>query len=157
MYTQVIAQKDVQHIFCKLAEHCSFTELSFDIWCYAYRFQIVDFVIWSLCSKRGKAGTNGQHLLCRGFRKTIGILPFDRHKDPTSAIPGLIPTFVNNHVTRIRSAPWPAILVLMGRAGEKSMIDLLMDCDLFLAVNAGQGNYEQLSGIKPADNVSYSC
>lgn len=43
-------------------------------------------------------------------------------------------------------APWPELLVLLGKAGERIMIDLLLDCGVFVAVSAGTGNMWQLSG-----------
>jgi hypothetical protein len=39
----------------------------------------------------------------------------------------------------------------MGKEGERAMIDLLLDCGIFLPVENGRGNYRQLSGaFKPA-------
>jgi telomerase reverse transcriptase len=46
----------------------------------------------------------------------------------------------------IKSAPWPQILALMGKEGQRMMIDLILDCGIFVAVEIGHGNYFQLSG-----------
>jgi telomerase reverse transcriptase len=64
----------------------------------------------------------------------------------TSAIPGVISIYPNHLVTAIKSPPWPQVLSLMGKEGERVMIDLLLDCGVFQAVESGRGNYLQLSG-----------
>lgn len=46
----------------------------------------------------------------------------------------------------MKQAPWPQLLRLLGKSGELMMINLLLDCSLFLHVDAGHGNYYQLSG-----------
>lgn len=40
------------------------------------------------------------------------------------------------------------MLALLGQSGERLMLDLLMDCSVFVAVQAGFGNYYQLSGTE---------
>lgn len=69
-----------------------------------------------------------------------------------SSIPGIVSIFPNNNVETIKSAPWPQILALMGKEGEKEMFNLVLDCGIFLAVEGGQGNYHQLSGTLQSDN-----
>lgn len=49
----------------------------------------------------------------------------------------------------IKQAPWPQLLQLLGKAGEGMMINLLLDCSLFLPLEAGRGNYYQLCGQSP--------
>jgi telomerase reverse transcriptase len=46
----------------------------------------------------------------------------------------------------MKADPWPHILGLMGKEGERAMIDLLLDCGIFLVVGSGRGTYHQLSG-----------
>jgi telomerase reverse transcriptase len=106
--------------------------------------QIVDFSIWLLFSKapNGRA----QHLLCQGFRKDVSARSVRRDEPIISAIPGLISTYPNSHVTSMKAAPWPQVLGLMGKEGERTMIDLILDCGIFLPVENGRGNYHQLSG-----------
>lgn len=64
----------------------------------------------------------------------------------TSAIPGVISTYPNSHVTSMRSKPWPQILLLLGTGGENVIADLIMDCGVFIETEAGHGVYHQLSG-----------
>ena len=49
-------------------------------------------------------------------------------------------------MTSMKAAPWPQVLALMGKEGERTMIDLLLDCGIFLPLESGRGNYHQLSG-----------
>lgn len=46
----------------------------------------------------------------------------------------------------MKQSPWPQLLLLLGKFGESIMINMLLDCAIFLPVDAGQGNYYQLSG-----------
>lgn len=118
--------------------------------------QIVDFAIWLLFS-RGKApGSRPKHLLCDGFRKGVGQR---QQRGPTSgesSIPGLSATYHNGRVAAIKESPWPQLLTLLGQSGESIMIDLLLDCSIFLHVESGQGNYYQLSGMSVFDSEPLS-
>lgn len=69
-----------------------------------------------------------------------------RDENLTSAIPGVLSTHLNTHATALKASPWPQILMLMGKEGEKTMIDLILDCGIYVAVESGQGSYYQLSG-----------
>ena len=70
------------------------------------------------------------------------------HQDQNvpSAIPGIISTYPNSHVTSMKASPWPQVLALMGKEGERAMIDLILDCGIFLPVESGRGSFYQLSG-----------
>lgn len=46
----------------------------------------------------------------------------------------------------MKQTPWPQLLSLLGKSGESMMINMLLDCAIFVPVEAGQGNYYQLSG-----------
>jgi telomerase reverse transcriptase len=70
----------------------------------------------------------------------------NRGENAASAIPGVLSLHPNDHVTSIKAEPWPQVLGLMGKEGERVMIDLLMDCGIFLLVGSGRGTYHQLSG-----------
>ncbi|RSL70645.1 hypothetical protein CEP53_001789 [Fusarium sp. AF-6] len=117
--------------------------------------EIVDFVVWLLFSRDLKAGRRPKHLLCDGFRKSAG--PGDQGN---TSIPGLFSLYPNSHVKALREAPWPQLLALLGRAGEKIMIDLLVDTSVYVNVQAGFNNYYQLTGVPlseldlPGGNVS---
>lgn len=87
-----------------------------------------------------------QHLLCQGFRKDVSARSVRRDEHITSGIPGVHSVYPNSHVTSMKAAPWPQVLALMGKEGERTMIDLLLDCGIFLPLESGRGNYHQLSG-----------
>ncbi|KAF5623318.1 telomerase reverse transcriptase [Fusarium sp. NRRL 52700] len=108
--------------------------------------EIVDFVVWRLFSREMQAGRRPKHLLCDGFRKSAG--PDDQG---TTTIPGLFSFFPNSNVEALRENPWPQLLALLGRAGEKIMINLLVDASIYLKVEAGFNNYHQLTGVPLAE------
>ncbi|XMA14564.1 hypothetical protein WAI453_007355 [Rhynchosporium graminicola] len=107
--------------------------------------EIIDFAIWLLFSK----SSNGKvdHLLCQGFRKDVPHRTINQGENAGSAIPGVTSTYPNSHVTEMKAKPWPQILMLLGKEGEKAMIDLILDCGIFLAVKDSHGSFNQLSGI----------
>ncbi|KAK3310065.1 uncharacterized protein B0T15DRAFT_22848 [Chaetomium strumarium] len=95
---------------------------------------------------RESANSWPKHLLCDGFRRQAG--PSNgRNPATATAIPGLHSVYPNQHVQALRASPWPQLLMLLGKEGERIMIDLLVDCAIFRSVKAGKGNLYQLSGI----------
>ncbi|KAL2212499.1 hypothetical protein CC79DRAFT_421481 [Sarocladium strictum] len=102
--------------------------------------EIVDFVIW-LLFQREQSGSRPKHLLCDGYRKTQR----DDGKAATT-IEGAYSLYPNAHVAMLKETPWPQLLKLLGQSGEKIMINLLLDCSIFVRVQAGHQNYYQLSG-----------
>ena len=71
---------------------------------------------------------------------------------PASTIPGLCTTRNPQHAQTLKEAPWPQLLAILGASAEKIMTDLLLDCSLFIRVDAGFGNYIQLTG-KPLFDI----
>ncbi|KAL0475706.1 Telomerase ribonucleoprotein complex RNA binding domain-containing protein, partial [Neurospora intermedia] len=124
---------------------------------------IVDFVIWLLFSRGSRSGFfrektktgNGwpgpRHLLCDGFRK--GVPPQGRSGEMATTaghqhqIPGVYAVHQNSCVKVLKEAPWPQFLMLLGKEGERIMLDLLLDCAVFVSVKEGKGNLVQVSGI----------
>ncbi|KAG9231545.1 hypothetical protein BJ875DRAFT_115307 [Amylocarpus encephaloides] len=111
--------------------------------------EIVDFAIWLLFSKNAGAGHGGRvhHLLCQGYQKHASSHMVNRDENFTSAIPGIVSTYPNGHVTSMKTAPWPQILLLVGTEGERAMVDLILDCGVFVEVGDGRGIYHQLCGL----------
>lgn len=83
------------------------------------------------------------HLLCDGFRKHVGP-----RQHPCS-VQGLYSIYPNERVASLKQMPWQHLLSLLGRAGEGMMINMLLDCAIFIPIQIGQSNYYQLSGQKP--------
>ncbi|KAI0141095.1 hypothetical protein F4776DRAFT_614090 [Hypoxylon sp. NC0597] len=46
----------------------------------------------------------------------------------------------------LKQQPWPQLLSLMGESGERIMLDLLLDCAIFVPLKAGANNLCQISG-----------
>jgi telomerase reverse transcriptase len=97
-------------------------------------------------SKTTTPNGRAHHLLCQGFRKDVSSRSVHRDENVISAIPGVVSTYPNSHVTAMKTSPWPEILALMGEEGERVMIDLILDCGIFVSIESGQGTYHQLSG-----------
>ncbi|CEJ86084.1 hypothetical protein VHEMI04004 [[Torrubiella] hemipterigena] len=108
--------------------------------------EIVEFVIWLLFSREKRPGCWPRHLICDGFRRGN----IDKQDAPMN-IPGIYSVFENANVAALCSDPWPQVLALLGQAGERIMIDLLIDCSIFLRVHSGYNNYYQLNGLPLAE------
>jgi telomerase reverse transcriptase len=87
-----------------------------------------------------------QHLLCQGYRKDVSSHSVRRDENFSTTIPGVNLTYPNSHVTSIKGWPWPQVLGLLGQAGERIMVDLILDCGIFLPIENANGSYHQLSG-----------
>ena len=94
------------------------------------------------------------HLLCQGFRKDITARSIARGVTH-SAIPGIVSTYPNSHVTALKSQPWPRVLALLGKEVERAMIDLILDCGIYLPVGGTEGVFHQLSGKYVPVRMSY--
>ncbi|RYP70145.1 hypothetical protein DL771_005657 [Monosporascus sp. 5C6A] len=108
--------------------------------------EIVDFAIWLLFSKTKASGMWPKHLLCDGFRRNRCSGPPRQARNGERNIPGLFALHPNPHVDMLKRVPWPQLLLLLGQPGERIMMDLLLDCAIFVPVNAGTNNYCQISG-----------
>lgn len=75
--------------------------------------------------------------------------PAHRKRTISCSIPGLEVQFPNDSVQQLKRAPWTEVLGLLGDNGEEIMLNLLLDCGIFVAVDQQRGIYFQLSG-KPA-------
>lgn len=73
---------------------------------------------------------------------------------PASTIPGLSTIRNPQNAQTLKEAPWPQLLAVLGASAEKIMTNLLLDCSLFLSVDAGFGNYIQLTGMPLFNAVS---
>ena len=114
-----------------------------------YTLQIVNRVIWLLFS-REKSGGRPIHVLCDGFRKNPSWSTNGRAANNGPAIPGLFSVHPNENVQTLQKPPWTHLLALLGKAGERIMSDLLVNGSIFVPVEAGHGNYYQMSGKGPS-------
>lgn len=70
-----------------------------------------------------------------------------------SGIPGIALHYPNSHVGTLKKKPWSDLLNLLGKDGEQIMLDLLLECAVYAAVENGQGNLYQLSGRPTFDKI----
>jgi telomerase reverse transcriptase len=66
-------------------------------------------------------------------------------------VPGLVERSPNSHVRTLKEPTWCRLHALLGQRGDRIIIDMLLECAVFLTVNGGSGNYIQLSGIPISD------
>ena len=97
-----------------------------------------------------------KNLLCDGFRWKMAsnrCLQGDQGSLEAD-IPGLFSVYSNCRVQAIKEGHWVQLLSLLGKEGERIMIDLFLDHAIFHAVEAGRNNLYQLSGtlISEASN-----
>ncbi|ORY65812.1 uncharacterized protein BCR38DRAFT_166695 [Pseudomassariella vexata] len=112
--------------------------------------EIVDFVIWLLFSRTKTPGSFPRHLLSDGFRRGAPSRPQGQTGGLAHNVPGVYSLYPNPHVERLKEAPWPQFLKLLGSCGDRIMMDLLLDCSVFLRLSSGQDNYQQISGENQA-------
>lgn len=115
--------------------------------------QIIDFAVWLLFNNSTREGTSAKHLLCQGFSKAPSA---GRMETDKAAIHRLVPVYPNKHYSELKVDPWPQVLGLLGKGGDRVMIDLLVDCGIFLAADDGCGNYCQISGMYSLTNDTTS-
>ncbi|EFY88706.1 telomerase reverse transcriptase, putative [Metarhizium acridum CQMa 102] len=112
--------------------------------------ELVDFVIWSLFNREKTPGAWPKNLLCDGFRKRT------KEGDPHgTSIADIYSLYPNHHAAALRRKPWPQVLALLGRSGQRVMVDLLIQRSIFVAIDEGIGNYYQISGI-PFSELEFS-
>lgn len=85
------------------------------------------------------------HMLCHGYQRVKPSIPNDE-QGALAGIPGLVLHYPNSHVGTLKSRPWTALLNLVGKDGEQIMLDLMLECGIYMGVDNGKGNYYQLSG-----------
>ncbi|KAI5927818.1 hypothetical protein F4810DRAFT_284831 [Camillea tinctor] len=98
---------------------------------------IIEYVVRTLFA-RDKSGRWPKHMLCDGYRRSGAL--------------GLRAIRPNPHVEVLQRSPWPELLALLGESGDRIMIDLLLDCSIFVSVNGGINNFCQISG-KPLSEI----
>lgn len=113
--------------------------------------EAVYFVIW-LLFRRHQPPAKPQHLLCQGFERLSGATAQTGIKENAVAgIPGVVYQYANKHVQALTNSTWCTLLSLLGRGGDLIMVDLLLECCLFIPVVNGSKGLSQLSG----ENLSH--
>jgi hypothetical protein len=111
----------------------------------ALQLEVVDFVIW-LQFRRRPPPYKPQHLLCSGFERASATSHNGQRLSVVSGIPGIMRQYSNPHVETVTNKAWCTLLSLLGRGGDLIMVDLLLDCGLFVPAMDGINGFCQLSG-----------
>ena len=112
--------------------------------------ELVDYAIWQLFHKVHRHAHRPPHLLCHGFQRASSPRQINKdHCAIAGGIPGIVSHYPNAHVNALKGSSWTEILGLLGQEGDSIMLDLILDCGVFLAGDEGLGNYYQLSGNCP--------
>lgn len=107
---------------------------------------LVDFAISQLFHKTHRHAHRPPHMLCHGFQRVGNPRQANEDHCAVAGIPGLVSHYPNANVNALKGSYWSEVLSLLGNEGDRIMLDMIMDCGIFLAGHEGQGNYYQLSG-----------
>jgi hypothetical protein len=87
--------------------------------------------------------------LCYGFQRAAGHTRREQvnNGDPSSSIPGLQERQTNSYARTLKEPVWCRLHALLGQGGDRIIMDMLLECSIFIPVNTNMGNYYQLSGV----------
>ena len=108
--------------------------------------ELVDFAIYQLFHKTHRHAHRPPHMLCHGFQRAGNPRQANEDHCAVAGILGLVSHYPNANVNELKSSSWSEVLSLLGNEGDRIMLDMVMDCGIFLAGHEGQGNLYQLSG-----------
>jgi hypothetical protein len=109
------------------------------------QLEVVNFVIWVLF--RRQSSPRPQHLLCQGFERAAAAGNNGLNLSIAPGIPGVICHYPNDQVETVTNPNWCRLLSYLGRGGDLIMVELLLDCGIFVPLSSGNGNLYQLSGM----------
>ena len=108
---------------------------------------LVDFVIWALFQRKDASSITPKHLLCRGYHQAPPELGFNNTRSEYNGIPGLTSVRVNVFAQALKSRPWNEIYSLLGSRQNEILRSLLLDCGIFVRMDEGKDNLQQICGI----------
>lgn len=108
--------------------------------------ELVDFAIWLLFHRIHKQVHRPPHMLCQGYQRANNPRRMNEDHGALAGIPGLISHYPNGNVDTLKNIAWAELLGLLGREGDRIMLDLILDGAMFMAVDGGPSNFYQLSG-----------
>ena len=115
--------------------------------------ELIDFTIWRLFNRTHCHNHRPPHMLCHGYQRINNLRHPDEDQCAIAGIPGLVSYYPNSNVDLLKGAAWTGVLSLLGKEGDQIMLEVLLDCGLFVAIDEGQGNYYQLSGVTGSKNL----
>lgn len=108
---------------------------------------LVDFAIWLLFHKIHRQAHRPPHMLCQGYQRANNPRRVNQDHCASAGVPGLVSHYPNGNVDALKEGAWIEILSLLGKEGDRIMLDLILGSGIFLAVDGGRGNFYQLSGM----------
>ena len=108
--------------------------------------QLVDFAIWLLFYRIHRNDFRPNHLLCHGYSRSNTSQKNYKVDGAVHGVHGVTSNYPNSLVNTLKNDPWTNVLDLLGKDGEPIMLDILLDCAIFVGVQSGKGNLYQLSG-----------
>ena len=85
-------------------------------------------------------------MLCHGYQRVGNPRQANEDHCAFAGIPGLVSRYPNSNVGTLKDATWTEVLGLLGKDGERIMLDLILHCGLYVPVERSKGSYYQLSG-----------
>jgi len=116
------------------------------------QLEVVDFVIW-LLFKRSPSHSRPQHLLSQGFDRQAAKGQHGLQLSAVPGIPGIICQYSNPHIETVVSPAWCHLLSSLGEGGDVVMVDLLLECCLFIPIGDNTKSLKQFSGT----NFMFPC
>ncbi len=114
----------------------------------ASQSDLIDFAIWLLFHRVHRHAYRPPHMLCHGYQRASNSRQANEEHGALAGIPGVVSHYPNGNVNILKDAAWTGILSLLGKEGERIMLDIVLDCGTFVAVDGGMGNCFQLSGTR---------
>ncbi|KXT00977.1 hypothetical protein AC578_8192 [Pseudocercospora eumusae] len=111
--------------------------------------EIVDFVIWALF-RRQPGNFRPQHVLCQNYQRFVTAHDTGPGPEIVQGIPGIYSNGPHENVEILKGHPWEALPDLVGRAAERIIGDMLIECGIFQPVE-DSSNFIQISGVPMSD------
>lgn len=93
-------------------------------------------------------------MLCHGYQRTNNPRQPNEDHPVLAGIPGLVSYYPNSNISTLKSAGWSDILRLLGKEGDRVMLDMILGCGIFVAINGARGNFYQLSGTTDLQSIN---
>lgn len=107
---------------------------------------LIDFAIWLLFYKVHHQAHRPPHMLCHGYQRAGNPRRANEDHCALAGIPGLVSHYPNENVDALKTGAWAELLGFLGKEGDRIMLDLILECGMFVAADGGRGNFYQLSG-----------
>lgn len=107
--------------------------------------ELVDHVIWRLFHKTHRQVYRPPHMLCHGFQRASNLRKANEDHCAVAGIEGIVSYYPNSYVKALKGSTWAEVLALLGKS-DHILLDLFLDCGIFIAGDEGLDNYYQISG-----------